>query len=94
MDDKKFAINGQPLDYDIDSFYWEICCDCRLSHYVTYSIEKNKVIKRVYRDDWYTQERRKKMSNDELNWLLGILQAEKRRRKKLRATRCTDEEEK
>jgi len=91
MGNRIHSINGQPLDYDTDSFYWEICCDCGLSHYVTYSIKKNKVIKRVYRDDWYTQERRKKINNDELNWLLKVLQAEKRRRKKLSATRCTDE---
>jgi len=28
--------SGQEIEYDCKYWYWEVCCDCGLAHYVSY----------------------------------------------------------
>ena len=82
------VLNGEPTTYKYGMAYWSFCCDCKLAHLVFF--EKNKkgeLVYMAYRDDWETQKAREKMSDEELDGLIRILQAEKRRRKKLKEVR-------
>jgi len=77
------VLNGEPTTYGYGKAYWSFCCDCKLAHLVFF--EKNKkdeLVYTAYRDDWETQKARERMSDEELDGLIKILQAEKRRRKK------------
>jgi len=79
------VMNGEPQYYEFKKAYWFTCCDCGLSHMVVFEQKgKNKISYVVYRDDWETLKNRERMSNERLDWLIKTLQAEKRRRKKLK----------
>ena len=79
-------INGEEVDCGYYEWYWEVCCDCGLAHYVAYS-KKNKdaMTKKVFRDAWKTEELRMEMTEKELKNTIRNLQRilrKKRRAKK------------
>jgi len=79
------VIGGQPIKYRTDSGHWFVCCDCGLSHLVFFEVVDKKTIKfTAYRDNWDTIRHRQKMSDEQLDGLIKELQAEKRRRKRLK----------
>jgi len=83
---------GKPNIFKTQQAYWINCCNCGLSHLYFFDVlGKNKIQLTVYLDGYKTQQNRQAMGGKQLDWIIKTLQAEKRRRKKLRATRCTDE---
>lgn len=80
---KTVMMGGEPVKCDPSTIAWQNCCDCGLSHRVI--IEKDKsgqLVQRIYRDDWHTEEVRKAMPSEELDWVVTVLQKEQRRRRK------------
>jgi len=80
---KSVIMNGEPVSCEPFTIAWQNCCDCGLSHRVI--VEKNKtgqLIQRTYRDDWHTEEVRRAMPDEEIDWIIRVLQKEQRRRKK------------
>ncbi len=53
-------INGEPVFYNSETAYREICCDCRLSHLVIYKIVGKRIKVINYRDDHKTKKLRKR----------------------------------
>jgi len=86
------AINGEEIEFDYYNWYWESYCDCGLAHYVGYS-KKNKsiMIKKVFRDDWQTEQNRMEMTERELKETIRDLQ--RILRKKRRAKKESESEE-
>jgi len=77
------VLNGEVMDYDFDNGYWIVCCDCGLTHYaIKHHRDKKSCSERVYRDDGYTNNVRKKKSTEDIKELIKTLQRELRRRKK------------
>ena len=74
--------NGEVVAYDLNQWYWVVCCDCMLTHYEKYDIKGKKMIMRIYRDDWETDNNRQKMPDKDLNDIISALLRERRRRKK------------
>jgi len=75
--------SGQPVKFEIKKCYWVVCCDCGLTHLVTFDIVNKKTVEMtMYRDDWETRKERKAMSDSQLDNLIRLLRAEKRRRKR------------
>jgi hypothetical protein len=58
-------VSGEPIYYKQNQMYYEICCDCGLTHFVGYRVVKRKrkmvVEKVVYRDNHRTKQERGKM---------------------------------
>jgi len=76
-------MNGEEVEYDFDAWYFIVCCDCHLTHYEKYSIKnKKKMVMKIYRDDWETNNLRTKISDSNLDRLISVLSRERRRRKK------------
>ena len=58
-------VSGEPYYYKPNEMYYEICCDCGLTHFVGYRVVKRKgkmmLEKIVYRDGYRTQQERRQM---------------------------------
>lgn len=55
-------LSGEPQLIKTTWTRLEVCCDCKLTHFVFYRVIDKKTIERtVYRDDWETLKRRKEV---------------------------------
>jgi len=53
-------LSGQPVVYDPDIAYYDVCCSCGVTHLAIYKIKNGKVELTVYPDEWRSKKRRKK----------------------------------
>lgn len=53
-------INGEPVFYNDQTAYREVCCDCCLSHLIIYKIVGKRITVVNYRDDYKTKRLRKR----------------------------------
>lgn len=83
-----FNVNGEPEFFKPDGrAYLETCCDCKLTHLTFYAIEDKKIRRVAYGDTWETMKNRQFMPDSDLDYLIQALQAERRRRNKVRRSK-------
>lgn len=83
MNTKKHVnMDGEPKCFDGVTYTLMSCCDCGLTHLELRQIEKDHLTIRYYRDAYETIEERKRMSTNEIEWLIKKFRKELRRRKK------------
>ena len=57
---KYYPKSGEPQEIKPGYVRVESCCDCGLTHLTLYEIKGDKIIKTFFRDDWMTDNDRKK----------------------------------
>ena len=63
------------------------CCDCGLNHLMFLENTGKKVEIKLYRDDWMTREKRKKMSDEDIDYIIKYMQGVRLERKKTKEVR-------
>lgn len=85
--------NGEPWVFKGKSLKAALtCCDCSLNHLMFLENTGKKVEIRLYRDDWVTRQKREKMSDEDIDYIIKYMQSVKRERKRaLEARRAKNE---
>lgn len=51
----KEILSGQPVLYDTGHAYYDVCCNCGVTHLAIYKIVGGKIEVTVYPDEWRSE---------------------------------------